>query len=240
MKKKRGIPNCARPIPSASRGREGVRQACARSRPSCGRGSHPLNTVLRILHIGARRASFAAGLTCLFALPACGPRAADKDQHTLNATTLSVVDTLAARTCGEDVSSTARVPFSRVRFGGRIDGGMPLIPGPEVRAVARTEDEWNAVWRRLADTVPSPSVSIGDSVLVVASSKELTSGPAELEIVDVRRCSRVPAVVVLTRLHRHELANDYGARPIAVGALARSGVSNSEVRFVDLPPVLDR
>ena len=121
-------------------------------------------------------------------------------------------------------------------LGPSVHEGVGYVRGPQARVLVRTHDEWAKLWKVIGDTVPLPSVELGDSVLVVVASEDFGSGPARIEIEDVRRCRRDGKILALLRLHTQDQLNDYGDRSIRAVLVGRSYIGDQAIEFVDLPP----
>jgi hypothetical protein len=100
----------------------------------------------------------------------------------------------------------------------------------------RNQAEWAALWRVIGDTVPLPRIDFGDSVLVVVASEDFGSGPARVEIEDIRTCRRGGESVAFVRLHTQDQLDDYGDRSIRAVLVGRSNIGDHPIEFVDLPP----
>lgn len=144
----------------------------------------------------------------------------------------------AASHCSPSTVESDRVPFVRLSLGPSVHEGTGYVRGPRARVLVRTQDEWAQVWKIIGDATPRPDVQLGDSVLVVVASEEFGSGPARVEIEDVRRCRRDGTIIALLRLHTQDLLNDYGDRSIRAVLVGRSQLGNDTIAFVDLPPAV--
>jgi hypothetical protein len=114
-----------------------------------------------------------------------------------------------------------------------VHEGLGYVRGPRARALVRDQDEWARLWKVIGDSVPLPRVELGDSVLVVVASEDFGSGPARVEIEDVRTCGG--KIVAFLRLHTQDQLDDYGDRSIRAVLIGRSHVGDRPVEFVDLP-----
>ena len=130
------------------------------------------------------------------------------------------------------------VPVTLADLGPRARGGLGYISGPSGRLVVRDAADWPRVWRSLAGSAPLPSLNLRDSILVVVASQEYISSPFRLEIEGIRRCSPTGGLVVLIRLHTQEALQDFGDRSIRGALIARTIDDGTDVRFVELSPVV--
>jgi hypothetical protein len=170
----------------------------------------------------ASRAASLFGAAILFALASCSSRPE------------RAPETGATGTCAPSNADSERVPFVRASLGPSVHEGVGYVRGPRARALVRHHDEWAQLWKVIGDTVTLPKVDFGDSVLVVVASEDFGSGPARVEIEDVRNCGG--KIVAFLRLHTQEQLNDYGDRSIRAVLIGRSHVGDRPVEFVDLPP----
>jgi len=135
--------------------------------------------------------------------------------------------------CSPSNAESERVPLARVNLGPGVHEGLGYVRGPRARALVRDQDEWARLWKVIGDSVPLPRVELGDSVLVVVASEDFGSGPARVEIEDVRTCGG--KIVAFLRLHTQDQLDDYGDRSIRAVLIGRSHVGDRPVEFVDLP-----
>jgi hypothetical protein len=131
------------------------------------------------------------------------------------------------------------VDYTDVDLGPNVHGGLGYIPGPSTVATIRSQEEWTRVWKRIADTVPTPRVSLRNSVVIVLATKEFTSGPEKLDVVRLRLCRDDETASVEYRLRYSAMQDDYGDRAIRAIAIPRSVLGKARVHFVKLPERMD-
>ena len=151
----------------------------------------------------------------------------------------STTDDILRSVCARSPTHWRAVEFTDVDWGKREHQGLRYIPGPPTFAAVRSEDEWTRVWKRIADTVQTPEIRLDDSVILVLATRELGSGPVELEVVQVRLCQEDATAWVEYRLHYSAMQLDYGDRAIRAVAVPRSVLGTAAVRFVQLPDQID-
>lgn len=177
-------------------------------------------------------------------LVACkGGHAEDRSRPTANtgpSAGSKQVDTGSAAFCRGTGADSDPIPYSVVDLGRDTHLGVPYVLGPPGRAIVRTPQEWERVWRQLASSQPLPVVNLRDSVVLIVASAEFTTGPQSLEFESVRRCREDGNIVALLRMHFHEHLQDYGARSLRAVALSRALAERAAIRFIDLADVIDR
>jgi len=140
--------------------------------------------------------------------------------------------------CSPSSAESEPVPFVRVSLGPSVHEGVGYVHGPRARALVRNHDEWAQLWKIIGDTVTLPNIDFGDSVLLVMASEDFGSGPARVEIEDVRTCGG--KIVASLRLHTQDQLNDYGDRSIRAVLVGQSYVGDHPIEFVELPPEVRR
>ena len=130
----------------------------------------------------------------LIGISACAKEAkrpsndAVSDAAALAVSQQSTSDSTPRSACDRSPGHWTSVDFTDVDLGSRVHGGVGYIPGPATVAAVRSDDEWTRVWKRIADTVQTPRVSVRDSIILVLATREFTGGPVKLDIMRVRLC----------------------------------------------------
>ena len=181
----------------------------------------------------------------LIVLSACGKGAKSlsndtaRGSATLADSPQSTSDGISRSVCDSSPDHWISVAFTDVDLGKRVHGGVGYIPGPATLAAVRSQDEWARVWKRIADTVQTPKISLDDSIILVIATKEFTGGPVNLDVLGVRLCQKENVAAVEYRLHTNAMAQDYGDRAIRAVAVPRSVLGTAVIRFVQLPDKMD-
>ena len=152
----------------------------------------------------------------------------------------STTDSTSRSACDSSPNHWKPVEFTDVDLGKRVQHpGLNYIRGPATFAAVRSDDEWTRIWKRIADTVQTPEINLGDSIILVLATREFGSGPTDLDVVRARLCQEDNTASVEYRLHYSARQNDYGDRVIRAVAVPRSKLGTAAVRFVQLPDQID-
>lgn len=149
---------------------------------------------------------------------------------------LGSTDSTLAPPCTGTKDDSDPIPFTVVDLGPAVATDIPVIKGPEGRAVVATSVEWTRVWDVLTDSIPLPTVNLRDSVVLIAATRQYSSGPIHLTFERVRLCRGRSEIVAQLRVHAKTASNDYPARALTAIELSRQAVAGRSVRFVDLLP----
>jgi hypothetical protein len=149
---------------------------------------------------------------------------------------LGSADSTSAPPCTGTKDDSDPIPFTVVDLGPAVATDIPVINGPEGRAVVATSAEWTRVWDVLTDSIPLPTVNLHDSVVLIAATQQYSSGPVHLRFERVRLCRGRSEIVAQLRVHAKTASNDYPARALTAIELSRQAVAGRSVRFVDLLP----
>jgi hypothetical protein len=149
---------------------------------------------------------------------------------------LGSTDSTLAPPCAGTKDDSDPLPFTVVDLGPAVAGDIPVIKGPEGRAVVSTSAEWTHVWDVLTDSIPLPTVNLRDSVVLIAATQQYSSGPVHLRFERVRLCRGRSEIVAQLRVHAKAASNDYPARALTAIELSRRTVAGRSVRFVNLLP----
>ena len=172
-----------------------------------------------------RNGAMCVAMTLLIAAVSCGPR---PDGQTVGDRT----------SCSGSRGDSDPVASTKVDLGPGTQTDIPYVPGPEARVVVRTADEWQSVWRRLADTLTMPALRFQDSAVVLVASRLYGSGPAELRIESVRRCHRDSSLIVFIQLRKAERQVDAPTRSLRAVEIPQSSIGPHPARFVERDTVV--
>jgi hypothetical protein len=193
--------------------------------------SRPMDSHLGIVRLW--RGAMQVAVATLVASASCVPRSASGANETQR---LSAQGDQSS--CVGSRADSDPVAYTTVDLGPGTRRRVPFVPGPAERVLVQTADDWQSVWRRVADTLAVPRVGFRDSAVVLVASPVYGSGPGELRIEELRRCRSDSSLVVFVRLYAAARRQAYQSRSLRAVAIARINLGPHGVRFVDRDTVV--